>query len=153
NNLYKNFLYRNNGNGVFARATNSGLTDHVEDTFAVCWADYDNDGFLDLFLANFHQNSLYHNNGDGTFTAVTDSAVVQDTIPSNAIFASGAGGASDNDGFFVLSVTVADCLFPPSAECLHTPRANNFLYHNSGDGTFTKVTQGSVVNDLITKCP
>ena len=91
---------------VFTSVTDSGLTDRIEDSLAVCWADYDNDGLLDLFLANAQVNSLYHNNGDGTFTSIADSAVVQDTIPPEAIFASCAWGDYDNDGFIDLFVTV-----------------------------------------------
>jgi hypothetical protein len=144
---YKSFLYRNEGNGQFTSVTDSGLTSSVENSFASCWADYDNDGFPDLFLANQQKNSLYHNKGDGTFTSITDSAVVQDEVPSG-IFSSCAWGDYDNDGFIDLFVAAA--CFPPSAAC---QPLNNFLYHNSGDGTFTKVTEGSLVNDNITECP
>lgn len=149
---FGSFLYRNEGNGVFVKVTDSGLSDRIEDTYGACWADYDNDGFTDLFLENGQKNSLYRNNADGTFTGIVDSAVVLEEIPSNAIFSSCAWGDYDNDGFIDLFVTRGDC-YPAAPDCLHTPRAHNFLYRNDGDGTFTAVTQDSVVTDLTTQCP
>jgi hypothetical protein len=143
-------LYRNDGTGRFARVTDSGLTDAPESINAVCWADYDNDGALDLFVANSDVNSLYHNNGDGSFTAKPDSAVVMDTIPAEAIFSGCAWGDYDNDGFIDLLVTVGDGAAGTSGS---EPRTHNFLYHNNGDGTFTRVTEGSAVTDLTTQCP
>ena len=119
----------------------------MERTVAACWADYDNDGFADAFLANYKNTSLYHNNQDGTFRRVLDSAVVQEKIPSTAIFSSCAWGDYDNDGFIDLLVTTG--CYPQSPDCI--PR-HNLLYHNAGDGTFTKVTGGSVVNDPTTQC-
>jgi enediyne biosynthesis protein E4 len=136
---YTNALYRNDGNGVFTPVMNE-LTSRVEGTAAVCWADYNSDGLLDLFLANHQKNSLYHNNGDGTFTSIIDSAVVADTILPTEFFASCAWGDYDNDGFI-------DLFFTAAARC-RDQTAHNFLYHNNGDGTFTKVTEGSVVRDL-----
>ncbi len=146
--LLTNALYRNDGGGVFTKVTTSGLSERVENTVSSCFADYDNDGFLDLFLATTaDRNSLYHNNGDGTFTSIAEGAVVQDEVP-NGIFGSCAWGDYDNDGFVDLFVTAA--CYPESEACqpLH-----NFLYHNTGDGTFTKVTEGSIVEDDVTQCP
>jgi hypothetical protein len=139
----KSFLYQNDGSGGFTSVTDIGLN-NVGSTYSPSWGDYDNDGWLDLFLTNgkvLANNSLYHNEGDGTFSSVTDSVVVQDVVPSDA------GGTSawadyDNDGFIDLFVAVADFTFPVPS------RTHSFLYHNNGDGTFTKVTEGSVVTDL-----
>lgn len=144
---FPSFLYRNEGNGRFAKVTDSGLSTRVEKTAAVCWADYDNDGFADVFLANFNDTSLYHNNQDGTFSPVLDSAVVRETIPSSAIFSSCAWGDYDNDGFIDLLVTTG--CYPVSPDCI--PRYS-LLYHNVGDGSFTKVTGGAVGNDPTTQC-
>ncbi|MBL7828321.1 MAG: VCBS repeat-containing protein [Saprospiraceae bacterium] len=74
---HPNSLLRNNGNGVFTDVTiESGLLS-FHPTQAADWADYDGDGWLDLYIANetsnnqlLHPNELYHNNGDGTFTNV-----------------------------------------------------------------------------------
>jgi hypothetical protein len=139
---FKSFLYRNDGAGVFTTVVNSGLTERVENSFASCFADYDNDRFPDLFLANAPTNSLYHNNGNGTFTSLTDSVVVADVIPPNEIFSSCAWGDYDNDGFIDLFVTAG----APGGDFT----SHNFLYHNDGDGTFTKVTVGAVVTDHTT---
>ncbi len=146
---FPNVLYRNDGNGRFTKATNTGFSTEVEGagTVAVCWADYDNDGFADAFLANFKSTSLYHNNQDGTFSPVLDSAVVQEQIPSAAIFSGCAWGDYDNDGFVDLLVTTG--CYPASSDCI--PRYS-LLYHNDGDGTFAKVTEGSVVNAPSTQC-
>ena len=119
---FENVLYRNDGLGVFTKVTTSGLSERVEDTVASCWADYDNDGFLDLFLANAQKNSLYHNNGDGTFTSITNSAVVTDAIAANEVFLNCAWGDYDNDGFLDLFVDSGDPFVNFSS--------HDFLYHN-----------------------
>jgi len=60
-----------------------------------------------------------------------------------------AWGDYDNDGFVDLFVSTGNC-YPDPSNCV--PR-KNVLYHNEGDGTFTKVTEGPVVNDVVTQCP
>jgi len=96
----------------------------------VCVADFDRDGYQDIYFVSGRdrygrdinvRNALYHNNGDGTFTDVTDKAGVSGT-------AYGLGcvwGDYDNDGYPDLYVT---------------QYGSNVLYHNNGDGTFTDVT-------------
>ena len=101
--------------------------------------DYDNDGYLDIYLINacpqgeqadapLPTNILYHNNGDGSFTDVTQLAGVGDT-------GYGVGtttGDYDNDGDMDLYLTN----FGP-----------NVLYRNNGDGTFTDVAEAAEVAD------
>ncbi|MFN7998039.1 MAG: CRTAC1 family protein [Bryobacteraceae bacterium] len=101
----------------------------------VAFLDYDNDGWMDLYMVNsgtadFYQpktpirNALYHNNRDGTFTDVTEKAGV-----AGGTFGMGvAVGDYDNDGFPDLFVT-------SFGRCI--------LYHNNGNGTFTDVTDKS----------
>src|SRR5947208_12447490 len=66
-----NLLYRNNGNGSFTDMTRqAGLTD-TRYGFGVAVADYDNDGYPDLFVTNLMGDALYHNDGHGRFVDVT----------------------------------------------------------------------------------
>ena len=135
NNNENNFLYHNNRDGTFTKITSGRIVTDGGSSLGAAWGDYDNDGFLDLFVANANQrNFLYHNNGDGTFGKITSGAIVVDVG-----YSWGAAWADyDNDGFLDLFVANG----PPSG-----PGQNDFLYHNNGDGTFTKVTTGSLVND------
>jgi enediyne biosynthesis protein E4 len=105
----------------------------------VAFFDYDNDGYLDIYLTNSltvdmvkskqkTRSALYHNNGDGTFTDVTDKAGVGDIGWGMGV----AIGDYDNDGFDDIYVT---CLGP------------NHLLRNNGNGTFTDVTQKAGVSD------
>lgn len=118
-------LLRNNGDGTFTDVTEeAGLMAAITSN-AAQWADYDNDGLLDLFICCEAQpNKLYHNNGDGTFTEVAEMAGV-----------SGKGGFykgcvwidTNNNGYPDLFLTNLNGI----AE----------LYRNNSDGTFTDVTQ------------
>ncbi len=119
-------LLRNNGDGTFTDVTRAaGLGEPVDST-ASCWADYDNDGLLDvLILTELQGNRLYHNRGDGTFENVTARA----NIGSNPRrYCKGANWIDfDNDGFPDLFV---DHLNGTAA-----------LYHNNRNGTFSDVTE------------
>ena len=130
---YGNFLYRNEGNGTFVSILNDPIVNYTGYSHGAAWADYDNDGYLDMFIADFFStrfNKLYHNNGDGTFTEIESSPVVTDASFS----VSAVWGDYDNDNDQDLFVA-------------NTNDENNFLYRNNGDGTFTKVTTGIVVSD------
>lgn len=67
-----NLLFRNNGDGTFTDVTEeSGIGKHLGKGMGVAFADYDNDGFVDIFVSNdSFRNFLFHNNGDGTFSEV-----------------------------------------------------------------------------------
>jgi hypothetical protein len=125
----KNALYQNNGDGTFTGVTEGEIVNDEGKSMGCSWADYDNDGYLDLFVTNYVQsNALYHNNGDNTFTKIAAGEIVTDQG-----FSAGCGwGDYDNDGFVDLYVV--------------NWGRNNFLYHNNGDGTFTKITEGEIVN-------
>ncbi len=131
NNNQNNFLYQNNGDGTFTKITSGAIVNDGGDSHGSSWGDYDNDGDLDLFVANYNQNNfLYQNNGDGTFTKITSGAIVNDGGDSRG----SSWGDYDNDGDLDLFVA-------------NTSGQNNFLYQNNGDGTFTKITSGEIVND------
>jgi len=130
-----NFLFRNEGGGAFTRVTAGPLVTETGDWIGGAWADYDNDGNLDLHVANgaFKNDALYQNNGDGTFTAVVDDPVV--TSGGNSHGA--AWGDFDNDGYLDLFVAIGAGAPGP-----------DFFFHNERDGTFTRIYDGDVVNDI-----
>jgi len=136
-------LYLNNRDGTFTMQTNGAPFANTAYSVACAWGDYNNDGFPDLFVTRIFDghNALYRNNGNGTFTLVTDLAPVLDDGNS----AGCAWADYDNDGWLDLFVTNVGGLDP--AMLFSTSPGTNYLYHNNGDGTFTKVTSGSLVND------
>lgn len=116
-------LLRNNGDGTFTDVTEkAGLLDPVNSN-AAAWSDFDNDGFLDLFVCCERQpNRLYRNKGDGTFEEVAERAGVRDGKTSKGC----AWIDYDNDGYPDLFVNDLD--------------GAARLYHNNRDRTFTDVT-------------
>ena len=122
----------------FTRITDIAPVNETECASGVFWADYDNDAYPDLFVTRWwqsgsHPDALYHNNGDATFTKVTDQ------IPSQEGDALGATwGDYDNDGDEDLFV---------ARPKLNSPGDQNFLYQNSGNGSFTKITTSPAVTD------
>ncbi|MBK5290142.1 MAG: CRTAC1 family protein [Acidobacteriia bacterium] len=118
----------------------------------VATGDYDNDGFVDLYITNFGPNVLFHNNGNGVFTDVTAQAGVGDPRWST----SAAFLDYDRDGdldLFVLNYidftpTNNKACFAPSGERDYcTPKAYNpvnaTLYRNEGNGKFSDVSARS----------
>ena len=125
----KNSLYHNNGDGTFSKITTGIIVNETSYSVGSAWGDYDNDGFLDMFVANrLGSNFLYRNNGDGTFTKITSGTVVTDVADANGC----SWGDYDGDGYLDLFVT-------------NWNGQHNALYKNNGDGTFTKITTGNLV--------
>lgn len=125
-------LYRNEGNLNFTDVTiSSGIFNSNQKSFGAAWGDYDNDGFLDVFLtyrSTVESNRLYRNNGDGTFTDISTIAGI-----SSAGHLSFCASFFDynNDGFQDIYI----------ANDRHT--TTNILYENNGDGTFTDASASS----------
>jgi hypothetical protein len=133
-----NQLFHNNGDGTFTDVTRQSHIGADSCTTVASWGDFDNDGFLDLYVGRYLDprkdipttfyarnglgNQLYRNNGDGTFTNVTESAGVSDP----GLCLGTVWGDYDDDGYLDLYVV------------------NDFgrktLYHNNRNGTFTDVT-------------
>ena len=125
-----NLLYHNNGNGTFTKITAGEIVTDLGTSIAATWGDYDNDGFIDLFVCNniSSENKLYHNEGNGTFTSVTGSPIVD-----KGFYTHGAAWADYNmDGN--LDIVLSD---------MH-PTNFNFLFLGDGAGGFTEDTDSDV---------
>jgi len=123
-------LYRNEGDGTFTDVTvEAGIAPHRGNGLGAVFADYDDDGWVDLFVANDNTpNFLFHNDGDGTFTEMallSGVAVASDGMPR-----AGMGtdfGDFDGDGDLDLFVTNHEL-------------ESHTLFRNIGDGLFEDVT-------------
>jgi hypothetical protein len=122
-------LLRNNGDGTFTDVTAaSGLMTVLTGTQAAVWTDYDNDGWLDLFVGNENGPAqLFHNKRDGTFEDVATKAGVDKRGFNKGV----AAADYDNDGWPDLYVSNLG--------------GTNFLYRNNHDGTFAELARGAGV--------
>ena len=121
---------------IFTKVT-AGPGSDVGNSRGAAWGDYDNDGFIDLFVANIGPGGsgsashfLYHNNRNGTFSRVTNGPVA-------AVVSAGRGAAwgdYDNDGYLDLVLVNID--------------QPNYLFHNNGDGSFAAVPNAAFVSDI-----
>jgi hypothetical protein len=118
-------LLRNNGNGTFTDVTREAGLMVPMNSIAATWADYDNDGFLDLLVCcETGPNHLFRNRGDGTFEEVAERA----GVAGKPATCKGAAWIDyDNDGYPDLFLNYLGA----------TPQ----LFHNNRNGTFTDVTE------------
>ena len=162
-------LYRNNRDGTFSDVTSrAGLT-AVGWASSVCAGDYDNDGWLDLFITYYGQNVLYRNRGDGRFEDVTE----RPGLPTGGTrWGSGCSFVDyDRDGRLDLFVanylrfdlaTAAEvgngpnCLWkgvPVNCGPRGLPTDTNLLFHNEGNGTFADVSAKSGIARVTNRYP
>jgi enediyne biosynthesis protein E4 len=143
-----NHLYRNNGNGTFTDVTQqAGVAANIYGMAAIA-ADFDNDGFVDLFVTGYGKAILFRNKGDGTFEDVTEKAGIHVTGWS----ISSAWLDYDRDGCVDLFVG-RYVKFDPKYRAFYAAdnypgpldyeADTNILYHNNCNGTFTDASEKS----------
>jgi hypothetical protein len=145
-----NQLYRNNGDGTFENITQDSGADNAGYGMGAAAGDYNNDGYIDLYITNVGANTLLRNNGDSTFTDVTQQANVgHQGWGTSALFLD-----YDRDGHLDLFATnylnwslatELDCYNHMGGKDYCSPQnynapAMDVLYRNNGDGTFTDVS-------------
>jgi hypothetical protein len=161
-------LYRNDGPNPLHFTDITGSSGIVATGYGmgVATGDFDNDGFVDLYLTNFGTNQLFHNNGNGTFTDVTARSFpegpVSPKLGANSRASEGGWSVAatfvdyDRDGWLDLFVgsylqystdASTKCFSPSGALDYCTPNTYKplpgRLFHNNRDGTFSDVTAKS----------
>lgn len=154
-----NRLYRNDGD-VFVDITAAAKVGDTGYGLGAVAADYDGDGYRDLYVTNLGRNILYKNNGNNTFSDVTEYAGVGSPLLS----ASAAFADIDRDGDLDLYVcnyveysldTEIPCYFRNELRIYCGPNEYHgiadVLYRNNGDGTFTDITKSAGVYESTTR--
>jgi hypothetical protein len=129
----RNFLYQNTGGGTFTKITTGSQSTDAYYSRNADWLDIDNDGYVDLFVANeTNQNeNFYKNNTGETFTSLQ----IPNLLTSNGNSTSSSWEDIDNDGDFDVFIS-------------NYSGQKNFLFANNADGTFTKIINDPVANDI-----
>ncbi len=158
-------LFHNNHDGTFTDVTAKAGVSNDRWGIGAVSADYDNDGYPDIFVSNYGKSRLYHNNRNGTFTDVAEKAgVTFDGWATGATW-----GDYDGDGRLDLFVPGYVHFDLPSADKPSSTATNisfcsfrgvktmcgprglkgegDKLFHNNGDGTFTDTSAKAGVND------
>jgi hypothetical protein len=164
-----NRLYRNRRNGTFQDVTDAAGLRRTGWASSVCAGDYDNDGWVDLFLTYYGRNVLYRNRGDGRFEDVTLRAGLAQREPR---WGSGCTFVDvDRDGRLDLFVAnylrfdlataaepgaTSNCLWkgiPVNCGPKGLPTDSNLLYRNRGEGTFEDVSDSSGIAKATGRYP
>ena len=155
-------LFHNNHDGTFTNVAAKAGVANDRWGFGVAVADYDGDGWPDMYVTNFGRNRLYHNNHNGTFTDVAEKAGV--TLGN---WSTGATwGDFDGDGLldlFVPGYVHYDMAAPPGSDVCSfrsvkvmcgprgLPGEPDHLFRNKGDGTFADVSARAGISDEKSK--
>jgi hypothetical protein len=153
----KNALYHNNHDGTFTDVTDKAGVAGGTFGMGVAAADYDGDGWVDLYVTSYGRSILYHNNGNATFTDVTDKAGT--AAPGWSTCAVWLDYDSDGKlDLFVSSFVHYDktlnvlCTDDINRRYYCIPRyykpRPSHLFHNNGNGTFTDVSKESGIADF-----
>jgi len=148
--LHRNRLFRNDGGNFIDITDLTGVGD-TGYGLGCCVGDYNNDGFIDLYVANFGANILYKNNGNGTFTDVARHANIDGVQLSSSCAFADYDGDGDLDLYTVNYVKLdleknPKCTYQGvSTYCTPEvlPGESDSLYRNNGDGTFSDITQSA----------
>ncbi len=164
-NVATNRLYRNDGNGHFVDVTKEAGMTRSGWGQGVCVGDFDNDGFVDLFVTYWGSNVLYRNVNGRYFEDVTAKA----HLTQNPVRYNTGCAFLDYDGDGYLDLFVANyvkfdfasapkpgenpyCWYrnlPVNCGPRGLPFGRNILYHNNGDGTFTNVSDASGISQPV----
>ncbi len=127
-----NMLYLNDGTGGFTAVSSNPIVMDGQPSDGATWADTDNDGDLDCYVANWYNTSnlFYTNSGTGVFTSNTGTVTT-----SSGYCETASWGDYDRDGKVDLYVTNSAAY------------NRNLLFHNDGNNVFTKILTGSIAND------
>ena len=145
-----NFMMRNNRDGTFRDVTAESGLDRNNTRYSFCcgWADYNRDGWPDLYVVNdFGRKNLYRNNRDGTFTDVAPQAGVEDVGAGMGVCWFDYDNDGDDDlyvadmwsaaGLRVSTQEVFQKNAPEEVRALYSKHARgNSLFHNNKDGVF-----------------
>ncbi len=138
-----NLLFQNDGTGHFTDvAALYGVEDAMHDGSGVAVADFNNDDWPDLYLANADEDVLFRNDGGTGFTDITATAFAGAVYSARGMSAS--WGDYDGDGFLDLYVANHMSLAGVDSHLDHSDR----LFHNNGDETFTEVSELLGMADL-----
>jgi hypothetical protein len=145
-------LFHNEGDGTFTVPPEEGMPHDYSPTEGAGWGDFDGDGFVDLYVANYEMpgswtggalgegtpDVLWHNNGDGTFTDVSDAALPGE-LRAGCRWQSGRGvNWGDYDGDGRIDIFVSNYRLQP-----------NCLWHNLGDGSFEEIAAEQGVKGVM----